>query len=54
MSVIATDLAALRAERRGVLDYCAELTEAEWAAPSQARGWSVRDVVNHMSAEMRA
>jgi uncharacterized protein (TIGR03083 family) len=47
-------LAALRAERQGVLDFCGDLTTDEWAAPSRADGWAVKDVVAHMTAGMRA
>jgi uncharacterized protein (TIGR03083 family) len=47
-------LAALRAERHTVLDFCASLSPDEWAAPSRADGWTVRDVVAHMTAGMQA
>ncbi|QLY28189.1 maleylpyruvate isomerase family mycothiol-dependent enzyme [Nocardia huaxiensis] len=50
----APDLDALRRERQAVLDFCADLTEAEWHTPSRAAGWTVKDVVAHMAAETRA
>ena len=51
---MSTHLAALRSERRTVLDFCRDLTEADWAAPSRAPGWSVKDVVGHLGGEMKA
>ncbi|MEU1210834.1 maleylpyruvate isomerase N-terminal domain-containing protein [Nocardia sp. NPDC005825] len=48
-----TDLAGLRAERRDVIDFCATLTDAEWMAPSRASGWTVKDVVAHMTGDLR-
>ncbi|MGW4531730.1 maleylpyruvate isomerase N-terminal domain-containing protein [Nocardia sp. NPDC004340] len=48
-----TDLAGLRAERRDVVDFCATLTDAEWMAPSRASGWTVKDVVAHMTGDLR-
>lgn len=47
-------LAALRVERQAVLDFCADLTPQEWSAPSLATGWSVKDVVAHLTAGLRA
>lgn len=47
-------IAALRAERTTVLDYCNALTDAEWSAPSAASGWTVQDVVAHLGATARA
>lgn len=47
-------LAALRVEREALLDYCAVLDPAEWAAPSRAAGWSVQDVIAHLTANQRA
>lgn len=47
-------LGAIRAERLSVLEFCGALTADEWAAPSEAAGWTVRDVVVHMTAEIRA
>ncbi|MFE3193605.1 maleylpyruvate isomerase family mycothiol-dependent enzyme [Nocardia sp. NPDC059240] len=46
-------LSALRVERQAVLDFCADLTAAEWQADSRAAGWSVKDVVAHMASDMR-
>ncbi|MRH87556.1 hypothetical protein GFY24_08815 [Nocardia sp. SYP-A9097] len=50
----AGSLAALRAERSTVLEFCTGLEPREWAAPSAAAGWSVQDVVVHMTAGVRA
>lgn len=47
-------LAALRAECQAVLDFCNDLTADEWAAPSRAAGWDVKDVVAHLTAGQRA
>jgi len=47
-------LPALRDERRAVLDFCGGLSEAQWDAPSAAAGWSVGDVLVHMTTVMRA
>lgn len=47
-------LTALRVERRAVLDFCRDLTADDWTAPSRAEGWSVKDVVAHMTAGLRA
>ncbi|GAB2505756.1 maleylpyruvate isomerase N-terminal domain-containing protein [Nocardia heshunensis] len=46
-------LAALRAERQAVLEFCGDLSDAEWRADSTADGWSVKDVVAHMASDMR-
>lgn len=48
-----TRLAALKTERRAVLDYCSGLAEVEWQVPSRADGWLVRDVVAHIGAAAR-
>ncbi|WP_433591710.1 maleylpyruvate isomerase family mycothiol-dependent enzyme [Nocardia sp. CA-145437] len=53
MRATADHLSALRIERQTVLDYCADLTDAEWRADSLAAGWSVKDVVAHMAADLR-
>ncbi|MGW4531078.1 maleylpyruvate isomerase family mycothiol-dependent enzyme [Nocardia sp. NPDC004340] len=53
MSATADHLSALRIERQAVLDYCADLTDAEWRTDSRAAGWSVKDVVAHMAADLR-
>lgn len=50
---VTTRLAALRAERQAVLDYCAQLDADEWLQPSRAEGWRVRDVVAHLAATVR-
>lgn len=47
-------LAALRDERDSVLEFCGALSARDWAMPSAASGWSVRDVVVHMAAVNRA
>lgn len=41
---------AFAAERQAVLDFCRDLTPAEWATDSAAAGWRVRDVVAHLGA----
>ncbi|PSR63889.1 hypothetical protein C8259_08430 [Nocardia nova] len=47
-------LPGLSDERRAVLEFCGELTEEQWAAPSAAAGWSVAEVVIHMTTGVRA
>lgn len=47
-------VSAFRAEREAVLDYCRDLTAAEWSAPSLAKGWTNQDVVAHLAAGVRA
>jgi len=37
-------------ERRELADYADTLTEEQWAQPSLCPGWSVRDVVGHVSS----
>ncbi|MFF0610328.1 maleylpyruvate isomerase family mycothiol-dependent enzyme [Nocardia tengchongensis] len=54
MSANGDHLSALRIERQAVLDFCADLTDAEWYADSRAAGWSVKDVVAHMAADLRS
>ncbi|MFD6351147.1 maleylpyruvate isomerase family mycothiol-dependent enzyme [Nocardia tengchongensis] len=54
MSVSGDHLSALRVERQAVLDFCTDLTDAEWHADSRAAGWSVKDVVAHMAADLRS
>lgn len=49
-----TRLAAMRTERRALLDFCAGLTDDEWHAPSKADGWLVRDVIAHLGATARS
>jgi uncharacterized protein (TIGR03083 family) len=41
-------IAALRAERNAVLEFCRTLTTPQWDLDSSATGWRVRDVVAHM------
>lgn len=43
-------VAALRAEREEVLQFCRRLTPDEWEAPSGCAGWSIKGVVSHMGA----
>ncbi|HEY4409432.1 MAG TPA: maleylpyruvate isomerase family mycothiol-dependent enzyme [Acidimicrobiia bacterium] len=43
-------VAALRAERQAVLDFFGTLTPEEWDAPSGCPGWTVKNVLSHMSA----
>ncbi|AHH21813.1 hypothetical protein NONO_c70520 [Nocardia nova SH22a] len=41
------------AERRRLADLLAELTPAQWAAPSLCAGWRVREVVAHITLAYR-
>lgn len=43
-------VAALRAEREEVLQFCRRLRPDEWDAPSGCPGWSIKGVVSHMGA----
>ncbi|GKT33084.1 maleylpyruvate isomerase family mycothiol-dependent enzyme, partial [Aduncisulcus paluster] len=43
-----------QADPRPPLDFCRNLTPAEWDAPSMADGWRIRDVVAHMGATAHA
>ncbi|WP_280269371.1 maleylpyruvate isomerase N-terminal domain-containing protein [Nocardia wallacei] len=47
-------LPALHDERRAVLEFCADLSEADLAAASAAPGWSVADVLIHLTVTARA
>ncbi|MBB5912069.1 hypothetical protein BJY24_000936 [Nocardia transvalensis] len=47
-------LPALRDERLSVIEFCADLSVADLAAPSAAPGWSVADVVIHLTLTARA
>ncbi|MBF6327000.1 maleylpyruvate isomerase N-terminal domain-containing protein [Nocardia transvalensis] len=47
-------LPALRDERRAVLDFCRDLGDQEWAAASAAPGWSIADLLLHMTTLARA
>ncbi len=47
-------LPALRDERRAVLEFCADLTDADLAATSAAPGWSIADVLVHITTITRA
>ncbi|MBF5002433.1 maleylpyruvate isomerase N-terminal domain-containing protein [Nocardia sp. BSTN01] len=47
-------LPGLSDERRAVIEFCGELNEEQWAAPSAAAGWSVAEVVIHMTTGVRA
>lgn len=42
-------IAAVRLDRAALLDIGAELTESQWHASSGCAGWSVLDVVTHLS-----
>jgi hypothetical protein len=44
---------ALQAEREEILDVARTLTDDEWAAPSDCDGWTVKDVVAHVSLVSR-
>lgn len=37
-------------DRAALLRICADLTPADWAAPSGCHGWSVKDLVAHLGA----
>lgn len=41
---------ALRTQRQVVLDYCSSITADEWTRPSDAGGWTVKDVLGHLTA----
>ncbi|MHB8671334.1 MAG: maleylpyruvate isomerase N-terminal domain-containing protein [Acidimicrobiales bacterium] len=47
-------LAALRTEREAVLGVIRTLTPEEWAARSDAEGWTVLDVIAHLSWTQRS
>lgn len=47
-------VAALRADRSGVLGLAASLSDEEWALPSDCDGWRVQDVVTHLANTCRA
>lgn len=43
-------IAAVRKERDDVVAFCRSLSPADWSKPSRCDGWSVQDVVSHLSA----
>jgi uncharacterized protein (TIGR03083 family) len=43
-------IAALRAERNEVVDFCKALSPEDWSRPSRCAGWTVQDVIAHMGA----
>jgi uncharacterized protein (TIGR03083 family) len=43
---------AVRADRAALLEICGGLTDSQWRAPSGCPGWSVQDVVSHMSSTL--
>ena len=45
-----TAVDTLRADRTALLEIGAQLTDAQWQAGSGCPGWSVKDVVSHLSA----
>lgn len=45
--------AIIHRERAALADDLAALTPEQWNAPSQCEGWSVRDVVAHMTASAK-
>ncbi|WP_227983699.1 maleylpyruvate isomerase N-terminal domain-containing protein [Nocardia spumae] len=47
-------LPGLSEERRAVAEFCAGLDDEQWAAPSAAAGWSVAEVVIHMTITARS
>ena len=42
--------AQIHAERKAILDDCANLTAEQWATPSLCAGWSVHDMLAHQLA----
>ena len=46
-------LAALKLAVDEVKSVITTLTEAEWSLPSGCQGWSVRDLVAHMSSNYK-
>jgi uncharacterized protein (TIGR03083 family) len=40
----------VRADRDLLVGICAELSPADWAAPSGCEGWTVKDLVSHLGA----
>ncbi len=40
---------AIRADRAALVKICADLTPPQWAAPSGCAGWTVQDVLTHLS-----
>jgi uncharacterized protein (TIGR03083 family) len=44
---------ALRADHEALTDLVATFTEQDWAAPSGCDGWSVRDLLGHMTQLFR-
>jgi uncharacterized protein (TIGR03083 family) len=40
----------IHGERRALADDLAQLSDAQWATPSQCSGWSVHDLLGHMLA----
>ena len=42
-------VAALRVQREQILDLAGSFSAAEWEAPSDCAGWSVRDVIIHLA-----
>lgn len=45
---------ALKGERADLLTFCEELSPTEWSTPSNARGWSVQDVIAHIGSGCHA
>ena len=45
--------AAVEAERRALADVLDTLTPEEWRSPSLCAGWTVQDVVAHMTLTSR-
>ena len=41
---------ALKAERDDVVAFLGQLSTDEWAMPSRCEGWTIQDVVSHLSA----
>ena len=43
-------VAAFRTEREDLLALCRTLSPEEWSTPSRCEGWTVKDVIGHLSA----
>jgi len=43
-------VAAMRKEQQDLVAFCRTLRPEEWAAPSRCEGWSVQDVLSHVTA----
>jgi uncharacterized protein (TIGR03083 family) len=51
MTDLATSLRAFAETWQGLAEVCGQLTDEQWAAPTDLPGWSVKDNVSHVVAE---